>query len=241
MNSHQNVILKHSSSPETLYLLKKYFSPVVFLNPCEFLAVHFLIKLVHEKGKTGQTPCKSLYQHRLLWFAPTPSHAVVTCIPFLKSVGAASGTDCSDPRGWWGTGTRQMLQVWLFYNLLVKLHRTIWYLQLWPQLLSKGPLSEKLPSNPEVATLPRTAHAGFEVGEASRPQCLSQPRGSQGSAAEIALEAELWDPLHPSGLPALQRWPLQERKSLNKRHTLKYPSEERHSAAQEASMYWSKN
>lgn len=83
--------------------------------------------------------------------------------------------------------------------------------------------------------------AGFEVQEASGPQCLSQPWGSQGSAAGIAPKAELGAPLHPFGLPALQPWLLQERKSLNKRHTLKYPSGERHSAAQEASMYWSEN
>lgn len=117
-----------------------------------------------------------------------------------------------------------MLQVWLLYNLLVELHRTIWCLQQWPELLSKGLLSEKLPSNPQVATLPRTAWAGFEVWEASRLQRLSQPWGSQESAAGIALETELWAPWHPSGLPALQCWPLQERKSPNKRHTLKYPS-----------------
>lgn len=49
----------------------------------------FSYKAIHEKGKSGQNPCKSLYQHQLMWFAPTPSHVVVIRISFLKSVRSA--------------------------------------------------------------------------------------------------------------------------------------------------------
>lgn len=73
---------------------------------------------------TNTIPC-SCYSH----FLPKGSEISPQALPALLW-GAA-----------WDTGTRQMLQVWLLYNLLVKLYRTVWYLQPWPRSLSKGSLS----------------------------------------------------------------------------------------------------
>lgn len=107
-------------------------------------------------------------------------------------------------------------------------------------MLSKGSLPEKLPSTPELAALPRTPQAGWEWREASGLACLSQPRGGQGAAAGAALGAGLCPELESSGLPGLQGWGTAGKKNPAGKG-LKCLGEERGCAAQEASMYWSRN
>lgn len=173
MNTHHNLIIQRLSAPKTLHLLKgkkiPFFSHVS--KHCEFFAVHFLAKPEHKKGRAVHTPCKSRYGWGLAWFAPTPSHAACGCCQCpLPKVSPWSLTVLVQRAGL-ETGTRQMLQFWFFYNLLVKLHSHM----MPPDLLSKGLLSEKLPSNPALAAVPRTAHAVFEVRKANGLPRLSQP------------------------------------------------------------------
>lgn len=130
MNTHHNLILERLSAPETLHLLKGKnipFFPSVS-KPHDFLVVHFLVKSVHEKGKQSTPLAKGLHQHYPMWFALTPSHAACSCYQCsLPKVSPSSlwALTALVQRADREAGTRRMLQVWLFYNLLVKLHSHI--------------------------------------------------------------------------------------------------------------------
>lgn len=121
---------------------KKYFSPVVFLNLCHFLSSIFSYKPCTWERENRSKPLQKL--------VPAPAAVVCTntipCSGYSHSLPQGSEISAQTPSAllWgagWDTGTGQIGQDWLCYNLLARLHRTVWYLQLSLELLSKVPLS----------------------------------------------------------------------------------------------------